>query len=146
MLSKQTKTIYCKSCFSVFGIHCIFRYEYYRAIELRWQQGCCQWVGSLQVSLYIGSASIVTCSKATGKWILLWLGRKTPPTGGSNSDAMTLAVLSHSLLTYHPPPNHDVCVLPPGSNPQCFPGLRTSKGVVVDLLSTNRYSLTTLTD
>jgi hypothetical protein len=82
ILSKQTKTIYCKSCFSVLGIHCIFRYEYFRAIELRWQQGCCQCVGSLQVSLYIGSASIVTCSKETGKWILLWLGRKTPSPRG----------------------------------------------------------------
>ncbi len=41
-----------------------------------------------------------------------------------------------SLLTYYPPPNLSVCV---------STRMVTSKDVVVDLLSTNRYSLTTLT-
>jgi hypothetical protein len=32
--------------------------------------------------------------------------------GGSNSDTMALAALSHGLLTYNPSPTHGVCVPP----------------------------------
>ena len=74
-----------------------------------------------------------------------WEKNATPP-GASNSDRMALPALSHSLPSSSTPPNRGVC---PSTRLQTSvfpPGLVTSKGVAVDLLSTNRYSLTTLTD
>ena len=55
--------------------------------------------------------------------------RKTPTTpkriivyrGGSNSDTMALAALSHGLLTYTAYLQAMVFVLPPWSKPQGFP-------------------------
>jgi hypothetical protein len=42
-------------------------------------------------------------------WILLtWIEKRHPPRD-TNSDRMELGALSHSLLTYRPPPNHGVC-------------------------------------
>ena len=42
---------------------------------------------------------------------------------GVNSDTMALVALSHGLLTYHPSPNHGVCVFT-GLNLSIFTSLR----------------------
>jgi hypothetical protein len=73
-----------------------------------------------------------------------WVEKRNPR--GVNSDTMSLGALSHVLLTYRPPPNRSVCASTMLQTLVFPPGLGTSKDVAVDLLSTSRYSLTTLTD
>ena len=74
-----------------------------------------------------------------------WVGKRHPP-GGTNSDRMALAALSHSLLTSRRPPNHGAYASTRLQTLVFPPDLGTSKGEDVDLVSTNWYSLTTLTD